>query len=269
MTILPPNEGRGLASALRLARKVALSAFIVVHLSSLLFWNLPRWPFPCDQRVSDLPRWFLDGESELYSWKKRLEDHMYDPPSTQRTGAWIAGLLSTYTIRTATWQNWWMFAPNPINIDRYITVKAVIGYGPGHDPDKNPQFIYDPKPFYTSYRGFLGESKMGRPKTGPGAPSADELQDDELRRFGGSYTPDHKFVENLTLGDWAYDDWLGQFARWCFERYNDQPEHRQHKAREMHVILHEYRIPGAWEGKSVAAAPMREWLFWWYRPSSP
>ena len=269
MILLPPNEGRTLAGALGVARKAAISAFIVVHVSALLFWNLPRGPFPCDQRVADLPSWFLQGESQLYAWKKDLEDHMYDAPERRSAQATIAGLLSQYVIRTATWQNWWMFAPNPINIDRYITVKAVIGYGAGHDPDKSPKFVYDPTPCYTSYRGYLGGAEMGRPKSGPGAATPEELQDDELRRFGGSYTPDHKFVENLTLGDWPYDVWLGQFARWCFQCYNADLAHRAHPAREMHVILHEYRIPGAWEGTSVADAPLHEWLFWWYRPPPP
>jgi hypothetical protein len=261
----PPGEGRSLSRALRVARKVAISAFIVWHVTALFFWNLPRGEFPCDQRIADLPRWFIDGEMRLYRWKHDLEDHMYAPHDAQE---WLAGALSTYIIRTATWQNWWMFAPNPINIDRYITVKAVIGYGPGHDADHNPQYVYDPQPFYTSYRGYLGESRMGRPKSGPGSASAasGDFTDDELQRFGGSYTPDHKFVENLTLGDWDYATWLGQFDRWCFQQYNAMPEHRAHPAREMHVILHEYRIPGAWEGRSVADAPMTERVFWWYKP---
>jgi hypothetical protein len=238
------TTGSGLASALGAARKTLVSCFVLLHVSAVLFWNIPMQPFGEDVRHADLPGWVRPQERRLFDWKAWLVNHRNDPHAPLDARA--AGVLYDYIVETATWQNWGMFAPNPINIDRYITVKAVIGYGLGHDREKNPKYIYDETPLYTSYRGTL---------------------DEEMTRFGGSYVPDHKLVENLTLGEWPAEIWLGQFARYWFNVYNAMPAHRSKPAIEMHVICHEWRFPDPWAGVSLSSTPpSSEWIIWWYKP---
>jgi hypothetical protein len=234
VTAAPAPPPSRFARALRLARKVALSAFVVWHLVTVGWWNIPDAPYPCDVRAVALPRWLASGEARLFAWKRR-NSLQPQPP--------LVSLLNAYTVSTATWQNWWMFAPNTVNIHRYITVRALLRWGPGHKP------VYDEKPLYTSYRGTLEE---------------------ELTRFGGSYTHDHKFVENLT-GEWEQTA-LGLLAKHFCEVY--AAEHGGRNPLEVHVQCQELQLPAAYAGISAKDMPSRfigndaerPNVYWWYRP---
>jgi hypothetical protein len=207
----------------RILRKIAISAFVTFHAASIIWWSIPMNGFNANP-AAPLPEALVRAENALFAWKRRV-----GPESR------VARALESYTIASATWQNWWMFAPNPVAVVRYLTVKAVVAFG----PDKTP--IYDPVPLWTSYRGTI---------------------DEDLRRFGGSYTHEHKFTENLT-GEYDPKIYVSQLARFfCFE-YERRSGRRP---LEVHVICDEYALPPPTSGKSAADEPPREWVYWWYRP---
>jgi hypothetical protein len=217
-----------LASFVRVLRKLLVSGFVAFHVASVLWWNIPANGFPAGDRAAALPAWFLRAEDALFAWKRRV-----GPRSA------LAAALESYTVRTATWQQWWMFAPNPLGFHRYIRVHAVIGTSP------EGTAIYDPEPLYTSYRGSL---------------------DEELRRFShlsalfAPYTHDHKFVENLSMGD--FDRQLDQFARWWGETYARRTGRRP---LGVHVLCSEYALPPAFSGVRPWEIKPREWVLWWVR----
>lgn len=217
-------------AAARFARKLAISAFIAWHLASVFWWNIPEWGYGQD-RPAALPAALLNAEDAICAWRRAQLD--FPPPEGK--GSALSGLLRRYTVATATWQNWWMFAPNPTNGCKYLTVKAVVGY----DKDRAP--IYDPEPLWTSYPGSLAE---------------------DVARFGGRYTHYHKFVENLT-GDWPHDLYLGNFARFWYDRW---AERHKRPPLQVHVICDEYMFPPPFSGVSVTTVSPHQWVYWWYSP---
>lgn len=225
----PAPPAHALARLRRAACKVLVSAFVIWHAAAVTWWNIPRGPYPVDVRGAALPQWFLDAEDAVSAWKNRT--------GPQSDVIWY---LERYTERTAVWQNWWMFAPNPLSFHRYIEVFAVIGQASDGRP------LYDPEPLYTSYRGSLEE---------------------ELTRFSdwrnafASYTHDHKFVENLTLGDW--NPQLQWFARWWGERYMQRTGRRPPAFKGIHIICHEYPNPPAYSGIHAKDVTPRKWVIWW------
>ncbi len=222
------SRSMGLLPLLRAGRKVAVSGYIAFHLASVLWWNIPLHGYPADTRRAPLPEWAWRAGEALGEWKRRV-----GPQS--RIVHWLEG----YTRASATWQQWWMFAPNPLGVHRYIRVQAVLGETPEGRP------IYDPEPLYTSYRGSL---------------------DEELRRFstlGGAlapYTHDHKFVENLSLGE--FDHCLDPFAR-HFGRVYERKTGRRPVA--IHVICTEFPLPEPFSGTRAWEVRPREWILWWAR----
>jgi hypothetical protein len=224
--------------AVRATRRGALSAFIAFHLASVAWWNIPQNGYGDDRR-EPLPRALERTEDAICAWKRRVQNTPVVPPAADPVLRWereATLALENWTIFSATWQNWWMFAPNPVNVHRYLTVKAVTSYG------KNKEPVYDPKPLWTSYRGTIAE---------------------ELVRFGGSYTHEHKFVENLT-GEWDPHVFMGQFSRFWCEQWT--AAHHGHPPLEIHVICDEYRLPEAFAGVSASSVEAREWVYWWFKP---
>ena len=237
VSALPPEHDSPApyARARRLVWKALVSAFVIWHVMSVTWWNIPINGFPTDVRTAALPQPLLDAENEVMAWKRWISGYSHERPSNQ-TIVW----LEQYTARTATWQNWWMFAPNPLSFHRYIAVFAVVGKKPNGDP------IYDPEPIWSSYRGSLEEELTRFESWG---------------NFFAPYTHDHKLVENLTLGE--FDPQLGQFAHFWADEYWRR---KGRKPIGTDIRCWEYPLPHAFTGERAKDVPgKREWVIWWFR----
>jgi len=96
-------------------RKVLISAFIVFHFACVVAWILPKpspvksWvlglkvPFPGTSRSSD-------GRESGLSFEPRP-------------------IVATYLHHTAQWQDWAMFAPNPVQTNQYIGAHVIFERG--------------------------------------------------------------------------------------------------------------------------------------------
>jgi hypothetical protein len=183
-----------------------------------------------------MPAWFAGIEQATFDWKKGS------------IGTTWATVLDRYVFTTASWQSWWLFAPNPMQVDDWLTVKAVVGW---KDPDpsippeqrKNGVWgdartpIYDEHPLYTSYVGTL-EGRM--------------------KGTAGAYYHDPKLVENLASGNW--DRPLASFAEYWGKVY--RAEHGK-SALGVHVILDRGHIPVPFSGRMPASDEPSQRVLWY------
>jgi len=214
--------------AARLGYKVIVTAFILLHVTSVVWWNLPAKEFDADERVARLPAWFVVAEQKLFAWKSRTD-------STSP----VAGMLSAYTLGSETWQSWLLFAPNPLAVHNYLTVSAVISEGAEGSP------VYDPVPVYTSYRGELGEALA---RFSEGRAALDSFSFDEMLAL------------SLTSKDFTAE--LEPFAHYWADVYTERTGRRP---LGVDVLSHEYSVPPAFRGIPARDIELRQWRAGWFR----
>jgi hypothetical protein len=214
--------------ATRLGYKVLVTAFILLHVTSVLWWNLPSKEFDADVRVARLPTWFVAAEKKLFAWKSR----------TAATSS-LAAMLSAYTLASETWQSWMLFAPNPLVSHNYLTVSAVLEEGAEGPP------IYDPVPVYTSYRG---------------APGKALARFSEGRSALDSFSFDQMLALSLTSKDFTAE--LEPFARYWADVYTERTGRRP---LGVDVLCHEYHVPPAFSGIPARDGELRPWRAGWFR----
>jgi hypothetical protein len=217
-------------------RKVLVAGFCILHVSALVWWLTPANGYPKDNRTAVMPAWFANLEQKSFDWKKGS----FGTP-------WALG-LERYVFFTASWQSWWLFAPNPMNVHDWITVKAVVGW---KDPDpslpadqRKPGVwgdartpIYDTHPLWTSYEGDLAARMKGT---------------------AGAYFHDPKLVENLASGNW--DKPLASFAEYWGKVYRAE---NGKKPLGIHVIVTRGHIPTAFSGRMPASDEAAERVLWY------
>lgn len=74
------------------ARRLAVSAFVVFHLTAILVWNLPSCPLK----------------------------------------EWLGPTLRPYMLPLGLWQSWWMFAPDPMGTTATLEAEVVDAKGMHH-----------------------------------------------------------------------------------------------------------------------------------------
>ncbi len=220
----PPSSAR----AARLGYKIVVSAFILLHVSSVVWWNIPAENFDAEPLPARLPARFVSAEQKLFSWR-----HHASATSV------LARTLEAYTMGSATWQSWHFFAPNPLSVDRYLTVYAVLEEG------KDGQPIYDPTPVYTSYPGALGETPH-------------RFADGKL--LFAPYSPDETLA--LALTDETFAPEVEPFAYHWAEVYS--AEKGRHPL-GVDVLVHIYAVPPAFSGISPRDVELESWRAGWFR----
>ncbi|HUP56510.1 MAG TPA: hypothetical protein VM598_03590 [Bdellovibrionota bacterium] len=220
----------------RKAARVAITAFVALHVSAMAWWLIPANGYPRDYRSAELPAWITRAEQAVFEWKR------------DSYGTILAPVFERYIFITATWQKWWLFAPNPMQIHDWITVKAVIDWKQP-DPLRGPagskaepwgdarQPVYDEEPLYKSYEGDL---------------------DGRMKGTARGYSHDPKLVENLASGNW--DRPLASFAEYFGRVYRTKTGKRP---LGIHVILNRGRIPPPYQDRSVASLPNEQRVLWY------
>jgi hypothetical protein len=217
-------------------RRAVVVTFVSLHVIALVWWTTPGNGYPKDQRSAELPSWFTSIEQATFDWKKASGGTLW------------ATALDRYIFATASWQSWWLFAPNPMQVHDWVTVKAVVAW---KDPDSSMptaqrkmgvwgdarEPIYDERPVYTSYEGELNT---------------------RLRSFAGAYTHDAKLIENLASGNW--DRPLASFTEYWGKVYK---ERTGRKPMGMHVIVTRGHIPAAYSGRMPASDEPSERVLWY------
>jgi hypothetical protein len=218
--------------------RTCVTFFVVFHVASICWWLIPANGYPSDALTWKVPPWLSDREDATFAWKRANAQH------------WLARCMEDYLFLTASWQRWWLFAPNPINYDDWITAYAVTGWREPdvNDPnlEKEPLLpwnnrrkpIYDPEPIYQSYPGKL---------------------EDSIHGHAGIFRHDAKLVENLTSGNW--DEPLGAFAQWCGAQYRQRTGHAPLLG--VHIILHRGEIPRGFERQPIASQHVSERVLWY------
>jgi hypothetical protein len=194
---ITPAAGSGRTPLAILGRGL-LVAFVLLHVSSIVWRVIPAGGFERDDRTTKLPGWFTGLEQRLFAWKKRVE------------GRWLPSALTAYTYATGTWQRWLLFAPSPIKEHNWFTVYAVVGWrdpGPFTSKEKTPwkdgrQPDYEPVPLYKSYDGELSQRMKGS---------------------GSGYTHDAKMVEQLLGNDRALAAFADYWGRVFEEKTGKRP----------------------------------------------
>ncbi len=222
-----PSSSLGVGVA-GLGYKVVVTAFILLHVTSVLWWNLPAKEFDADVRVARLPAWFVVAEQKLFAWKSRIA-----------ATSPLAGMLSAYTLGSETWQSWQLFAPNPLVFHNYLTVFAVLSEGADGQP------IYDPVPVYTSYRGAPGEALA---RFSEGRAALDSFSFDEALA--------------LSLTSESFTAEFEPFARYWAEVYTERTGRRP---RGVDVLSHQYTVPPAFSGVTPRNIELRPWRAGWFR----
>lgn len=218
-------------------KKILILCFCFFHLASVIWWLIPGKGFVKDHRFVDYPEHL-----------KKLEDQMISFKRDKRLPEWAWQTLENYTFRTATWQSWWMFAPNPIDVQLYLTVKAVLGWKEESEIPKEKRIvkiwgdarepIYDTVPIYKSYTAATVE--------------------EATRTFAGGYTDDHKLAENFPSGKW--DRAIEAFANWAKRDYEEKTGII---APGVHVLLSTVRIPTPFTGTRADQMPVSERVLWY------
>jgi hypothetical protein len=222
-----PSSSRGVSAA-RLGYKALVTAFIVWHAASVVWWNVPTKALDGDgdARAARLPARLLKAEQKLYDWRSRIE-------STSR----LAQALSAYTLGSATSQSWFFFAPNPLMTHTYLTVSAVLKEGADGKP------VYDPTPVYTSYRGTPKEAVA--------------------RFFDGSAALDpYSFDDTIALGltGEEFSTEIDPFARYWAQVYTERTGRRP---LGVDVLSDEYLVPpfGRSTSRDIELQPWRVGCF--------
>jgi hypothetical protein len=96
-------------------RKVSISLFILFHFACVIAWNLPK--------PSPIKAWLLGLKAPL--------------PGIARTAdaggsSWsfeARPIVASYLHHTAQWQDWAMFAPNPVQTNQYLGAHVIFENG--------------------------------------------------------------------------------------------------------------------------------------------
>jgi hypothetical protein len=100
-------------------RKILISLFIVFHFACIIAWILPK-PSPIKS--------FLLGLKVPLPGHSRNEDgagsHLAVGPRE---------VVASYLHHTAQWQDWAMFAPNPLQTNRYLGAQVILERGSVRD----------------------------------------------------------------------------------------------------------------------------------------
>ncbi|HXX93753.1 MAG TPA: hypothetical protein VEN81_08970 [Planctomycetota bacterium] len=102
-----------------LRRRIVISLFILFHFACVIAWILPK-PSPV--------------KSFLLGLKLPLPGTTRDP-KTSRSSWGIAPreVVANYLWHTAQWQDWAMFAPNPLQTNRYLQAHVLLERGAGRE----------------------------------------------------------------------------------------------------------------------------------------
>jgi hypothetical protein len=115
---------------MRTRRAVAVSAFCCFHAAAILWWNVVtmRPPDPSAQQASGVSEAWAKGRERV---RGSAVGHVLDRA------------LSGYVRATTTWQNWYLFAPDPPLYAPRIQIYGIRRVREGVEMDPRPLFELD------------------------------------------------------------------------------------------------------------------------------
>lgn len=96
-------------------RKLLASAFILFHFGCVIAWILPR--------PSPVRTWILGLQAPLPGTARASAEEK------SRFSLRLRPIVATYLHHTAQWQDWSMFAPNPVQTNQYLGAHVIFERG--------------------------------------------------------------------------------------------------------------------------------------------
>ncbi len=218
-------------------RHVVVSVFFTFHCLAVTWWLIPADGYPKEERKQSLPSWFERGEETVFHWKQK-----------SLGSAW-SRTLNGYLHLTATWQKWWMFAPNPINTHQWISVHAITAWNDppsGYPVPPSGRYpwgdlrlpVYDPETLFQTYPGSSVTEQFGH-------------------GIGFLYSRNHTVSDYLGSGNYnrVFPGFVAYWARQYKNKHGTYPK-------GFHVVLHRGWIPRPFSNRTLASVLLKEEVVW-------